>query len=137
MNYYQERGLEVLRSMVMLASEGLKALMLVNGGAIVALLALLGSEHVATGKAASRLAFPFLCFSLGLASNLFGFLGAYWTQYALLREERTERGDTRTPPLEEGSHVRYLRLTALLSIVSIIFFVLGAFASIGALESVK
>ncbi len=77
-------SLETYRSLVSLGCESLKALQLLNGGAIVALLAYLGQSSLA--HQIKQIFLPMSLFVVGLSIGTFCFLGAYFTQLALLNE---------------------------------------------------
>lgn len=117
---------EIFKSMVSIATEGLKALLLVNGGAIVALLTFLGNSK---NVAASQFVFPSIAFVMGLVLCFFAFCSAYATQFYLYNEQFPER------EFSEGSHMKFFWGTAFFVTLSIIAFFLGAYSSVNALST--
>jgi hypothetical protein len=80
---------ETFKGLIALSIELLKALLLINGGAAVAILAYLGSlasrpsiAHLPNMKNA------LLCFAGGVFATALAFIVAYFTQYRLYLEER-------------------------------------------------
>jgi hypothetical protein len=115
-----EHASETFRSLVAISIEGLRTLVLLNGGAIVALIAYLGQiesrASVATGVGSSL-----GWFVAGLVAGVVGFFGAYLTQLSLYNESVL------------GSNQRHhwaLWGTFAVCGFSVVAFVLGAFAII-------
>jgi len=124
LTFDDERALETYRSMISVGTEALKALQLLNGGAVIALLTYLGHTS-ARLCLAPRAQCPVAWFVIGLLSGTAAFLTTYFTQLLLYGE--FVRGDkTRHPVL--------LWLTVALALVSLAAFAGGAFASIAALS---
>lgn len=142
-DYYRQRGLEHLKTMVSLANEGLKALVLINGGAVVALLTFLGNAKFG-GSGAARFAGPMALFALGVVAALVGYIMAYRTQYVLHNEERPERegkvcADANGKPLKafaKGAHSAWQARSAYCVFASLAFLCAGSGLSIDALTSV-
>ncbi len=103
-------------------------MLLINGAAVVALLAYLGqSSHGA--QLASHVRCPLAAFVVGVGSSALAFLSSYATQFALYNESvfpETYKGPR---------HMTFLWVTVVLVIVSFVAFALGTFGSIGALAS--
>jgi hypothetical protein len=119
---------EIFKSMVGIATEGLKALLLVNGGAVVALLTFVGnSETVAAGQ----FAVPAAAFLTGLVLCVIAFCSAYATQFHLYNEQPPE------PKFPARSHMRFFKWTALFVATSLIAFSVGAMTSVNALSTVE
>ncbi len=78
MGFDEDQALETYKSMISVGTEALKALLLINGGAIVALLAYLGQ---ASGRLqlAALAAKPLTLFLGGLVAAALAFLGTYVT----------------------------------------------------------
>jgi hypothetical protein len=81
-------GLEMFRTVIEAGKEALNAALLINGGAVVAVLSFLGAT---VGKAASgalglALTTPLLCFGCGVLSTGLAFAGRYFTQYFYERD---------------------------------------------------
>lgn len=140
--YYRARGLENLKAMVSVANEGLKSLLLINGGAIVALLTFLGNAKFG-GQGAALFGGPLAWFASGVVASLLGHVAAYVTQYVLFNEERLERGekpvtDEKTGEASKwyvtGAHRRWQILGAACVVVSLGCLGVGACQSITALS---
>lgn len=143
--YYRQRGLENLKAMVSLANEGLKALVLINGGAIVALLAFLGNEKY-SGQGLERFQVPVLFFALGVGAGLFGYVMAYATQFVLQNEEKPARGEAAVQDGKTGEPSRWYRLGAhrpwlmgggIMVALSLCFLASGASGSISAMAELQ
>jgi hypothetical protein len=76
---------ETFKGLIALSIELLKALLLINGGAAVAILAYLGSlaSHASPGAHQPNMKNALLCFSLGVLTAAMTFLVAYLTQLRL------------------------------------------------------
>ncbi|MBO9518366.1 MAG: hypothetical protein J7493_09890 [Porphyrobacter sp.] len=124
-----------------LAQSTLRNLMLVNGGALVALLTFIGNSdsYDRTGifKASN-------CFSIGLGLVLTAYFAAFWSQLAhgkdALEKARNElagqgNADGRAPGLEDseisGKHRQ--RLATLLAVLSLVAFVAGSYLAMHAI----
>lgn len=115
--------------MVGLATEGLKALLLVNGGAVVALLTFIGNSK-AVAPSARLFVWPAAAFLLGLTLCVAAFCSAYATQYHLYNEQFPDRN---FPP---RSHMRYFKWTATLVGLSLVAFCAGAVTSLCAINTI-
>jgi hypothetical protein len=126
MSNQDEHAIETYKSLVTLSLEGLKAILLINGGAVVAMLTFLG--HAQHGeKLAAHMWWPLGFFIGGVICCAFAFIGSYGTQLALYNE-------TVSPALYSGpSHKLVLALTVGLAILSVLCFAGGAFSSIDVL----
>jgi hypothetical protein len=81
-------NLEMFRSVIESGKEALNASLLINGGAVIAVLSFLGT---AVGKGASNalglaLTYPLLAFGSGVLLAALAFAARYFTQYAYDRE---------------------------------------------------
>ena len=127
MAFNEDQALETYKSMITIGTEALKALQLINGGAIVALLAYLGQvperSHLAPFAAK-----PLFLFLGGLVAATLAFLGTYFTQLTLLNEF-FKGGAFRGP-----KHMTWLYLTVVVAVASLVLFALGSFASVSALS---
>jgi uncharacterized membrane protein YidH (DUF202 family) len=113
---------ETFKGLIALSIEALKALLLINGGAAVAILAYLGSlashspsVHLPSMKSA------LLCFAVGVLAAAVAFIVAYFTQLRLYSEERARhsRQSFRT------RHPIWLTIGTLLVIASASAFAFG------------
>ena len=120
----QERKVETYRSMISIATEAVKALHLINGGAIVALLAYLG-QVTDRATVAPRIASPTLWFIGGLVAGVLTFLGMYLTQLTYFNE--LYKSDSAT------SHTRWLVATIGSGLASVACFGFGAYKAVLAL----
>jgi len=107
---------ETYKSMVAIGVESIKALLFLNGGAIVALLAYAGQAEKNGSHVARLLSFPVALFVAGVTLALLSFLTVYQTQYTLFNER--EAGTTR--------HMQWQRATVVIAILSLVSFSTGA-----------
>jgi hypothetical protein len=127
MPFHDDHLLETFKSLVLISIEGLKALLLVNGGAVVALLAFLGQSSLGP-TIAPRAAEPISWFVAGTALSTFSFAGSYATQFALYNE--------RVPTAYRGPrHMTFLYFTFALVLASLGCFAKGSFSSLGLFAS--
>ncbi len=117
-----ERVAETYRSMITLSIEGFRYLALINGGAAVALMALLekGSE---SGVDAPNLHTPLFWFLAGLVSCGVAMLFAYLTQLRLLQELQSS-GELKV------KHVWLLRCAIIGYAISLASFCVGAWCGV-------
>jgi hypothetical protein len=122
MPFHEDRLLETFKSLILISIDGLKALLLINGGAVVALLAFLGQSSLGP-SIAPRAAESIAWFVAGTALSTFAFLGSYATQFALYNE--------RLPTGYRGPrHMTFPYCTLMLVIASLGCFAIGSFASL-------
>jgi hypothetical protein len=114
--------------MITISMEALKAMLLINGGSIVALLAFLGQSHNGP-QLAAHLQCPITAFVIGVITSAMAFVSSYVTQFVLYNEPPV-RGECKWPP-----HMNAVVITVGLVCVSIAAFSVGAFGSISALAS--
>jgi hypothetical protein len=122
MSFPDDHKVETFKSLIVISVEGLKALLLINGGAVVAFLAFLGQSSL--GQSLLPHAWvPISCFVAGTACATFAFLGSYATQFALYNEHVTTgyRGPR---------HMMFLRITLAVVILSLSCFAGGSFTSL-------
>ena len=123
MDFRDQHAIETYRSLISISLAGLKTLMLINGGAVVALLAYLGQSPQGPTLA------PHVLWSLGafVAGVFFcvcAFFGSYQTQFALYNESVS-------PTTKSGpSHMKWQRITIAFVLLSCIAFIIGAFSSV-------
>jgi hypothetical protein len=121
-----QHALETYKSLIAISTEAFKALQLLNGGAVVALLTYLG--HLDTSsKVADSVALPVGLFVAGLVARTLAFASAYFTQLALFNES-VENTDYWAP-----SHPSMLWVTLGIAILSLLAFGWGSFAAIAVL----
>jgi hypothetical protein len=119
----KEHALETYRSLIAISLAGLKTLMLINGGAVVALLAYLGQSPQGPSLA------PHVWWSLGafvggVVFCVLAFFGSYQTQFALFNE-------TVSPATKSGfSHMAWQRTTIAFILLSCVAFGVGAFSTV-------
>jgi len=126
MGFDEDQALETYKSMISVGTEALKALQLINGGAIVALLAYIGqsSERPQLAALATK---PLSLFLGGLVAATLAFLGTYLTQFTLLNEF------FKGPSLRGPKHMTWLLTTIVITLASLVLFACGAFAAVAAL----
>jgi phosphate/sulfate permease len=120
----KDQALETYKSMISIGTEALKALQLINGGAIVAILAYLGKTPDSS-KAAPYVEVPIALFVSGLVAATLAFLTTYLTQYYLFNDlfEQTD---------PKQRHVPWLVITVVISFASLILFACGALKAVKA-----
>lgn len=85
MTFNEEHAQETYKSLIGFGTEALKTMQLLNGGAIVALLAYLGQVKP-DATVAKNIGCPLMFFILGLSISTFAFLLAYLNQFSLFNE---------------------------------------------------
>jgi len=121
--FRKEHAIETYRSLISITLAGLKTLMLINGGAVVALLAFLGQSPQGPALA-PRVLWSLGSFVAGVVFCVCAFIGSYQTQFALYNESVS-------PPRKSGfSHMKWQRITIGFVLLSCIGFIIGAFSSV-------
>jgi hypothetical protein len=128
MTFDEEHTLETFKSLITVSMEGLKTLLLVNGGAVVALVAFLGQSSLGPSLA-PHFWWPIGFFVAGVTSCTLAFLGSYFTQFSLYNELFPQRG-YRGP-----KHMTCLTATVGFVLASVVCFALGAFTSVSVLAN--
>jgi len=119
----KEHALETYRSLIAISLAGLKTLMLINGGAVVALLTYLGQSPQGPGLA-PRVLWALGSFVAGVVFSVCAFFCSYQTQFALFNE-------TVSPATKSGlSHMTWQRITIAFISLSCGAFIIGAFSSV-------
>jgi hypothetical protein len=122
----QEHAVESYRSLITISVDMFKALVLLNGGAVVALLAYVG-QAPNRPELAAHARYPLALFVAGLVSAGLAFGTSYLTQFALYNESVL-------PQRYRGpKHEVFLWITVTFGVVSLGLFSIGAFAGITAL----
>lgn len=127
MTFNEEHALETYKSLIGFSTEALKALQLLNGGAIVALLAYLGQAKVET-SVSHNIGFPLICFIIGLSISMMTFFLAYYTQFRLYNE-------TINPNYQGKHHTFWLWIAFCCLVLSLVFFVVGAWFGVKVLTA--
>jgi hypothetical protein len=123
MTFEEEHAIETFKSLITISVEGQKILLLINGGAVVALLAFLGQSTLGPGLA-PKFWLPMAFFVGGVWLCALAFVGSYFTQFALFNEcfpKRVYRGP---------NHMTCFKATVALALCSVALFGLGAFFSV-------
>lgn len=119
---------ETYKSLISLSIEVLRAMILVNGGAALALLTFWGNQRSAPNL---PLTWPLRCFAIGVAAAVFAGIVGYLTQLQLYNESvRISEGQQ-----VSESHVGWLRLGISLAVLSVVLFVLGCTFAANALST--
>lgn len=127
MSVNDDHALETYKSLISFSTAALKALQLLNGGAIVALLAYLGQAKLP--HSTQSIFAPLIFFVVGLSLGTLCFLGAYLTQFTLFNESvRRAANSGRT-------HMFWLWCTVIVAGLSLAAFVAGAVSGVYALTS--
>lgn len=118
-----EHSLETYRSLISISVEFFKSLLLINGGAVVAILAFLG--QASNGQVLAKEAWlPLGAFVIGTGFSALSFAGSYATQFALYNES-VHPQDYKGP-----THMKCTAFTACLVFLSFVAFAVGAFTSV-------
>ena len=114
----KEHAIEMYKSMISIAMEGLKLLALLNGGSAVALLAYLGNV---AGKSAHGIdmRLPMFCYVAGLVFCGLAYFVSYLTQLRLFNESLGRVAAS--PP-----HTRLLYSAMILDLLSLAAFAAGS-----------
>ena len=122
-DFRKEHAIETYRSLISITLAGLKTLMLINGGAVVAILAYLGqSEQGPT--LAPRVLWSLGAFVLGVLFCVGAFFASYQTQFALYNESVSPTTKS------AGSHMKWQRITIRCALLSGVAFAIGALSSV-------
>jgi hypothetical protein len=126
MSFNTDHTIETYKSLISISVELLKSLLLLNGGAIVALLAYVG--QAANGPdVAKNAGCSLFSFIAGLILSGLAFIGAYLTQLSLYNE--SVHSDE-----YKGSHVPWLWSTFAVGVLSLVAFAVGAYSGVVALS---
>lgn len=125
LSFDERHALETYRSLVTVATEGMKALQLVNGGAVVALLAYLG--QAANRDQMGQVTGAIALFILGLVSATFAFFTTYLTQLTIYNAGMRGQAPRGT------RHGPWWWATILAVLLSLVCFACGALTAVTAL----
>jgi hypothetical protein len=127
-NFNETHAGETFKSLISISVEGLKSILLLNGGAIIAILAYLG-EASSGQQLAARLKCSLVWFVVGLITISLAFVTSYLTQLALFNE--SVNSNTYKGP----KHQLVLWTTVALGITSLVSFSCGAFSTVNVLAT--
>jgi hypothetical protein len=127
MSINDDHALETYKSLISFGTEALRAFQLLNGGAIVALLAYLGQAKLP--YSVQNIFAPLAFFVVGLSLGTLCFLGAYLTQFALFNES------VRPENYSGRKHTFWLWITLVVAGLSLASFVVGAVCGVRALTN--
>lgn len=130
MSFNDEHAIETYKSLISISTEAFKALQLLNGGAVVALLAYLGQAAPAHPVLLAQAKLPLGLFIAGLVASTLVYVTAYMTQLALHNENMGHSAH------KAGGHQFWLWSSFALGIFSVVLFACGAFACLGVLTNV-
>lgn len=137
---YQAEAADRLRFQVSLVESGLKTLMLVNGGAIVALLTFLGNAADRTLFQWSYLQAGFALFALGVACAMVAHLAAFFSQGCYHEASQFQAWNAQDatadkppshdiePPMAKGAHAEFAGIA--LAVLGLLAFICGAVLSL-------
>lgn len=130
-----------LKFQVEFAQSALRNLLLVNGGAVLALLTALGNSQM--NPDARGLWWAFSWFGIGLASSLIAFFAAFFSQYffyngTVLQAWNAQREVHELPPAHDAMPQfllgdRFLVVGVICAVVSLVAFIVGSFVALEAL----
>ena len=127
MSFKDEHAIETYKSLISFSTELLRSLLLLNGGAIVALLAYLGQAKEGT-ILALYVKCPLTWFVIGLNLVPLAFIFSYLTQLALFDET------VRSRRYKVFNYKFFFWVVIALVSVSIVMFSVGAFSGIDVLS---
>jgi hypothetical protein len=126
MDFHDQHKLETYKSMVTISLEAIRTLFLLNGGAIVALLAYLG-QVAAKGGPSVDISRPLTFFIVGLSLVPVAYGFSYWTQFSLFNEAVHRKNEER--------HMWFVVCTVVSLVASLAGFILGAIDGARALSA--
>jgi 1,4-dihydroxy-2-naphthoate octaprenyltransferase len=121
MNGNDDHTQETYKSMISISVEGIKTLVILNGGAIVALLGFLG-QVANRGQQAPKAFCPLGIFVAGLIFGCTCFFTSYFTQFTLFNEAPGNK--------KPRSHMSWFSATLIFAILSLASFAIGGFLSL-------
>ncbi len=128
MNYNDAHSIETYKSLIAIAQFGLRCVLLINGGAAIAVLAFVGQLAASVGMPDVGMALTW--FVLGIAIGGIALATSYLTQLVLFNEARAEES-----PRFLKKHQPWLRVSLLLFVLSIVAFALGSFSAVASYEA--
>jgi hypothetical protein len=123
MDFRDEHAIETYRSLISISLAGLKTLMLINGGAVVALLTYLGQSPQGPNLA-THVWWSLGAFVAGVVFCVAAFFGSYQTQFALYNESVSPATKSGLP------HMKWQRITIAFVLLSCVAFAVGAFSTV-------
>jgi hypothetical protein len=121
-----EHAQETYKSMLSISVEGMKALLLINGGAVVFLLTFSGNSKI--GKdLAPHAGTSVGAFVFGVVFGILTFAFSYATQFALFNE--SIRPDSYSGP----KHMVFVKISVLFVFLGLIAFIVGCCTSVSLL----
>jgi hypothetical protein len=126
MTFEEEYILETYKSLISFGTESIKALLLLNGGALIAILAYLGDSH--TKPDFCKLEISIGSFVAGISFCAISFFFAYRVQYVLLNELMARH--------KAGRHVTWLTIAFITLFLSLACFICGAYFGTNAFISI-
>lgn len=124
MDIQKEHAIETYKSLINISVVGMKMLLILNGGAAVALLAYLGNV-VGKGQTAPDMRLPMGFFLGGLVCCSFTMLFSYLTQLRLYNESRG-----RSSGSVLSRHTFWLNFAIFTALLSIVAFAFGSFLAV-------
>jgi hypothetical protein len=127
MSFKDEHAIETYKSLISISTDAFKALQLLNGGAVVALLAYLGQMAPAHPAVVFHAKIPLGLFVAGLTTGTLVYITSYLTQLTLHGENIGANTD--------GKHKKWLWLSFALGMASVVLFSIGAFSCLSSLTA--
>lgn len=123
----KEHTIETYKSLILISVECFKSLLLINGGAVVAILAFLGQAP--NGPEIAKSAWlPLAAFVTGTGLSALAFAGSYVTQFVLYNES------VQIELYKGPKHMVFVFCTVSCVFLSFVMFAVGAFSSISVLS---
>jgi hypothetical protein len=125
----KEHTIETYKSLISISLEGMKVLLLLNGGALVALMAYL-SNIKKTGDQVPDLLWALIFFSIGLVCCALTIFFSYMTQLRLFQESRGQTSSKSQQEESQQEHKFWLNCGLAMALASVTSFAIGAISAI-------
>ena len=125
-NWHQE---ETYKSLMLYGNNALKFILLINGGAVIALLTFLGNLLKNTNNLEIDMSWAMGCFLLGIIVGGIANLTAYFAQLKLYNESIGNTNST--------THMKWVYTTLGFVILGIILFTIGSILTLNELQSYR
>ena len=128
MNYNDAHSIETYKSLIAIGQFALRFVLLINGGAAIAVLAFVGDLAASVGMPDVGMALTW--YVLGIAIGGIAMGTSYLTQLVLFNDMRGEES-----PRFFKKHQPWLTVSFLLFVLSIVAFALGSFSAVASYEA--
>lgn len=129
MDYNDQHSIETYKSLIAISQFGLRFVLLINGGAAVAVLAFIGDLASSVGMLPD-VGKALTWYVLGMALGGIALVTSYLTQLVLFNEAKSEPS-----PRFLKRHQPWLTLSLVLVVLSVVAFVFGSFEAVAGYEA--